>query len=674
MIRLVTGAPGSGKTFTCVHVLFKEYVFNSDRDIVTNLPINLTEFFKLYNVKPAREEQIRKRIVFLKDRFSESTGTRVFTILPSGEEIPREDDHDELYPHAQTRSETFTLQRPEILNRKKEVLVPENKFHEIREFWRFGNSGSVYMIDEIGKYASALDRESRSNELSTYLSQHRHYHDDAYFICQKVSQIDKQIRDQIEKRYVVQRSTSTAMIKSKIFGQMDWPVLFFMLCEITADPLSERDFKNGEIGRRWTAWPSKKKFKCYNSYSKSDGLDGKGDAAKKGDDQNAGKQNVKNAFVRNQWRWISLIVIVIVVWIVAKSYLDWALGDHKATARQNEVQETQPKELATSRPGIEPAEVLASQKIEAVEEKKPSHISIRNPGLTHNEVKDIFEGGGYILGEMIIVSEEYAELAQEIEKHGRKERPHYARFLVVRFRDWEGVDLQTIQEVRLRATSEGTKLLFDLEYKGANVAPDYEIMTLLDAVLMAGRPLVIQNGKVLREDQASSAENGRVFTSGKIEEEIGLKFEFTPYQYPEKRIIRGSMVLDDTTGDTLDETTKSAMESWVELTPDLRLVGSVTREYTRVDSDTVIPLTGFVPLLNRWRWSNEVQVKELLAVYAQHFPDEPTGSTLPAEASEVMRSMAAGQYMYEMLPIEKYMREVSSLPDASKLEESIPIE
>lgn len=661
MITVVTGTPGSGKTFSITHVTFKEYALSSNRPIATNLPLNLDKFIELHNLGDAAAEKLRKRVILLKDRFSTAWGEKAYTILPDGREIEREDDHAALYPNAEIKRVRFPLEREaQVVGKDREEVSPENKFHEIREFWRFGPSGCVYLIDEIGKYASALDRNKRSKELGTYLQQHRHYHDDIYFLCQNFSQADKQIRDNVERRYICKRSTSERMIKTRFFGTYMYPVLFFMLCEVTGDPMSTKDFRNGEISRQWWVFPSKKKYACYNSYSKGDGLSGKDGEGAQGEDQLAAAKNRRDSWHKNQWRLYFLGASALVAFLVLRSYFSWALGDHTAVARSSTPTDaaavdqvdkydqdlTRQGELAATVPTPEPTPV------------PPSHISIRNPGLTHSDVEQLFEGAGYILGDHIIVRESHAELAALVEEHGRKERPHYGRFLIVRFRDWEGIDLQTIQKVRLKATNEGTRLDFALEYEAKNIPSDYEILSMIDSVLVPGRKVTIANGKILREDQSTAADNGRVFTSGKIEEEIGLKFEFTPYTYPEKRIIRGEMLLDDTTGDSLDETTKSVMESWAELTPDLRLVGSVTREYVRTDSDTVIPFTGWVPVVRKWRWKNDVRVRELLAVYGQHYPDEPDGSSLVPEVSQVTRKLGAGQVIDRRynLPIEYAIR------------------
>lgn len=661
MITVVTGTPGSGKSFSVVHVTFTEYALKSSRPIATNLPINLDKFIELHNLGDAQAESLRKRVVFLKDRFSTAWGEKAYTVLPDGREIEREDDHAALYPNAEIKRVRYPLEREaQVVGKEREVVSPENQFHEIREFWRFGPPGCVYLIDEIGKYASALDRNKRSKELGTYLQQHRHYHDDIYFLCQNFSQADKQIRDNVERRYICKRSTSERMIKTRFFGTYMYPVLFFMLCEVTGDPMSTREFRNGEISRQWWVFPSKKKYACYNSYSKGDGLTGKDGEGQQGEDQLAAAKNRRDSWHKNQWRLYFLGASALVAFLVLRSYFSWALGDHTAVARSSSSVDSDPVELVqqVDQALTEGGSLSAPGIVPTPEPSGPSHVAIINPGLTHSDVEQLFEGAGYILGDKIIVRESHVELARLVEQNGRKERPHYGRFLIVRFRDWEGIDLQTIQKVRLRASNNGTRLDFSLEYEAQDIPSDYEILSMIDTVLVPGRKVTIANGKILREDQSTAADNGRVFTSGKIEEEIGLKFEFTPYTYPEKRIIRGEMLLDDTTGDTLDETTKSVIGSWAELTPDLRLVGSVTREYVRTDSDTVIPFTGWVPVVRKFRWKNDVRVRELLCVYGQHYPDEPSGSSLDPAVSGVARALGAGQVIHQRckLPIEYAIR------------------
>ena len=149
MIKIITGVPGEGKSLYATHLLVEELI-DSNRHVVTNLPLNLEklnlEFLKRYDV-----DCISDRITIVDD----SQLTEIFTL-------------EGLYP---TEGRFFVLD---------EAQIPFNSRN-----WAKTGEGVLF-----------------------YLSQHRKLGDDVICITQSAGNLDKQFRS-VAQSFVRCRNHST---------------------------------------------------------------------------------------------------------------------------------------------------------------------------------------------------------------------------------------------------------------------------------------------------------------------------------------------------------------------------------------------------------------------------------------------------------------------------------
>jgi hypothetical protein len=199
MIHFITGKPGGGKSMFAMMQVIRE-LLNSERDIVTNLPIRrevLSEY--LQRTYP------KKHIPLL------GPDNRL-TLLDEGREVRTiyKRYRDE-YEQARRSHASLEVLEAIYFGMEKEIgklQVPV----QTAKFWEYRNPrkkrfdeavGTLFVLDEVHLYFNARKWQETGEEGLRYLSQHRHFSDDVILVTQHADNVDGQFRRLVEDWSVI---------------------------------------------------------------------------------------------------------------------------------------------------------------------------------------------------------------------------------------------------------------------------------------------------------------------------------------------------------------------------------------------------------------------------------------------------------------------------------------
>lgn len=301
MLYCITGKQRSGKSYFCVTIV-QDYLRSCNRPIYTNLPLHPDYLCKMLFKSPAKYSLALSRIhLFRKFRsFGEA----------------RE----------------FYKCNPDWC--KKRLMISDER---IKDFWRVTDSNSVIILDELYQYFSNTDYKSqdvaeRRRELLAYTRQHGHYKDDMFLISHSSDDLDINIRRGIQYLYILSNSKySNIFEKFSWLKGLKWPVQFF---RVRGYEYGDKDYSD-----QWALWPSKRIFRCYDSFSKAESVPGKSLPGEDAASSDTGTNTIKNIFHFLKCFWlpcvlvISLIVGIRSAW---KGYIDF-LEKPKVTTFEKKV-------------------------------------------------------------------------------------------------------------------------------------------------------------------------------------------------------------------------------------------------------------------------------------------------------------------------------------------------
>lgn len=264
MLSLISGRQRAGKTYVCVELLI-DYLRDSKRHIFSDFPLN-PDLICDYaaggkNKHPGRYRAYLERLHLFMDftgrnrkyyRQFKAANADYVALHKSLDKIKtlKRLGRDDIY--------YYTRRDPLILSRSK-----------LLAFWTCTPPNSVVFIDEAYEIFGALDQRSHGQDirkqLLAYTRQHGHFKDDIYLISHKEGDIDKIIRNGIQKHYVISNSKYENVFQKRILMGFKWPVQFFMVKIFLMGDKKESD--------SFYYFPKKQIFKCYNSFSVSSSLD-----------------------------------------------------------------------------------------------------------------------------------------------------------------------------------------------------------------------------------------------------------------------------------------------------------------------------------------------------------------------------------------------------------------
>ena len=144
---------------------------------------------------------------------------------------------------------------------RHEPLFIDKSF--MHEFWKVTKFRSIVFIDEAYECFGSLDQRSHGAEvrqqLLSYTRQHNHFKDDIFLISHKECDIDKIIRNGLEKHIVVKNSKFENVSDKRFARGFRWPIQFFMIDVYMYGDKKPSDF--------FHIFPDKIIFKTYNSFS-----------------------------------------------------------------------------------------------------------------------------------------------------------------------------------------------------------------------------------------------------------------------------------------------------------------------------------------------------------------------------------------------------------------------
>jgi len=205
-VSLYMGLPGDGKSMSGMRKVVAHLV-ETDRDVVTNLPIEIGELQtylrEVYHkeidcaarVVLLEQEQVRKfwlvrgrgwRLIDLDD---DSWGKNQF---PSLQKVYR------WVPATGESAEREGLERKSLADVERLCERGEVEQGDLGK----ENLGCLYVIDECQNFWPARSYQTTPKGLLFYLSQHRHSGDDCIFITQKEAQVEKVVRNLVLEFWV----------------------------------------------------------------------------------------------------------------------------------------------------------------------------------------------------------------------------------------------------------------------------------------------------------------------------------------------------------------------------------------------------------------------------------------------------------------------------------------
>lgn len=171
-VRFIVGKPGGGKTLYAVKLIIEELVYTA-KTVVTNIPLELGRLNEYLQEKYPKESiDLLERLVMLEDE-----DVFDFYTFRSGGLILERGDRDE----------EKKLRKPEFIDMMK------TRFKAILEKDEY-RTPCTYFIDEAHNYFNAREWMEIGKGLLYYISQHRHLHDNCYFLTQALDNVEKQLK------------------------------------------------------------------------------------------------------------------------------------------------------------------------------------------------------------------------------------------------------------------------------------------------------------------------------------------------------------------------------------------------------------------------------------------------------------------------------------------------
>ena len=340
MLSMISGRQRAGKTYYCLTVVI-EFLQTTKRHIYTDLPVNpdvLADFAcGGKNKHYAKYVSMLERIhLFVSFRGRERKNYKIFKSL----------NPDYISMHKSHKKETFKhkIKGREVTfySRFEPLFIPKELMHE---FWKVTKFRSIVFIDEAYECFGSLDQRSHGAEirqqLLSYTRQHNHFKDDIFLISHKECDIDKIIRNGLEKHIVVKNSKFENVSEKRFARGFRWPIQFFMIDVFMYGDKKPSDF--------FHIFPDKHIFKCYNSFSISTVIGKTGDFDDDDDDHCPGvdqKANIKN-FSRQLLPFLAFAVAS----VVGFGWFLWTLIEQLGNSTTSVVNPNQSALIGAAAPG-----------------------------------------------------------------------------------------------------------------------------------------------------------------------------------------------------------------------------------------------------------------------------------------------------------------------------------
>lgn len=184
MIYFVTGRPRGGKSYYSVLQVLEE-LRKTERQIITNLPLNLELLAEWCNEHIEKPVDIRKRVRILNEG-----EVRKFYLFRVGGEDP------------------VSLVIPGL----KETM-PDFSSRQQPEF-----PGTLYVIDEVHIYFSARSWQTAGEAVEFFCSQHGHLRCDVIFVTQHCEKVDKNFRRNAQEYILMRNCGNERFFNIPVFG------------------------------------------------------------------------------------------------------------------------------------------------------------------------------------------------------------------------------------------------------------------------------------------------------------------------------------------------------------------------------------------------------------------------------------------------------------------------
>lgn len=244
-LNVIEGLMGGGKSYFAVNRLMVDFLRDSNRPIVTNLPLELESFLVYMTRNAAKQAAYRERIVFLERGKKE---------LPAAVWDGFHETGNSAEIAAGRERDTYT------------------------EFWWFAPPNSVIILDETADLWNARDFNNRPESMQTYINHHRHYKQDLFFFCQNRDDLDVQIRRKIQYVWQIRNSKYENMFDGFWLQGVRWPLEFFFCRQYQASEIwKKQQSKSGMMCQPLESrklFPTQRGFKNYRSFSAAETLKG----------------------------------------------------------------------------------------------------------------------------------------------------------------------------------------------------------------------------------------------------------------------------------------------------------------------------------------------------------------------------------------------------------------
>jgi hypothetical protein len=344
----IEGDVGGGKSFVAVNYLMARYLWETRRPIYTNLPCDgdELEFYLAWLARsPVVREQYRQRLHFLQPGEQEAFEpywADVFWVRTDGSRVP-----DDCVPRSKAGQEK-AIKRRGWRQAEKEIPWPDKqeleedyrragyrlfkrslgKRDRVREFWWFTEPNAVIFLDESADIWNALSKD-RPASLQSYINHHRHYKDDLYFFMQARDDLDVQVRRKIRTLYYIENMKNQNMFDWWALRGLRWPVQHFRVREFHGRKVLGKggDFDRFEPINAWKAWPTRRRFKNYRSFSAAATLPGKRLPAEgaQSTDLDTPWQRIRG-WLGGAWAPLSVLTFIVVAFVMGLRFM-YALAD-----------------------------------------------------------------------------------------------------------------------------------------------------------------------------------------------------------------------------------------------------------------------------------------------------------------------------------------------------------
>jgi len=211
MIELVTGSPGSGKSYFAVRRILEG--LRSGRRVVTNIELNLDAVGAWLRARGIGSDQLEKQLLIVD---GDPAVLREFWKLGRAGTIYVLDEVSYIFD-----ARMFQEANDEFRRRK---AGGETRLDAIWSEAREGimkYSGIRYRIQTIASGEKILD-------VTQYLRTHRHLGDDVVFVCQRAEDLLASARRIVNQVWWMVNSLDRSMAKRGPLASLPWPVEFFI--------------------------------------------------------------------------------------------------------------------------------------------------------------------------------------------------------------------------------------------------------------------------------------------------------------------------------------------------------------------------------------------------------------------------------------------------------------